>query len=91
MIVKIENYGSDGGNYFIEYFVSGLSSNQLEYLNNNLSEECEIQEGLLKIKMYFDERLYPFQSDVAKIRLDDFIAREELEMTVFLTSFLEDM
>jgi hypothetical protein len=23
--------------------------------------------------------------------LDDFIAREEIEMTVFLTSFLEDM
>lgn len=91
MRVKIENYGQEIGKYFIEYFVSGLSSNQLEYLNNNLSEECEIQEGLLKIKMYFDERLYPFQSDVAKIRLDDFIAREEIEMTVFLTSFLEDM
>jgi hypothetical protein len=41
--------------------------------------------------MYFDERLYPFQSDVAKFRLDDFIAREEIEMNVFLSSFLEDM
>ncbi|MBE6497745.1 MAG: hypothetical protein E7Z81_05660 [Methanobrevibacter sp.] len=91
MRVKIENYGEADGQYFIEYFVSGLSSNQLDYLHNNLSEECEIHEGMLKIKMYFDERLYPFQSDVAKIKLDDFIAREEIEMTVFLTSFLEDM
>ena len=42
-------------------------------------------------KMYFDEKLYPFQSDVAQFRLDDFIVREEIEMFVFLSSFLEDM
>ena len=41
--------------------------------------------------MYFDEDLYPFQSDAAKIRMDDFIAREEIEMNVFLSSFLDDM
>ena len=41
--------------------------------------------------MYFEKDLYPFQSDVAKLRLDDFIAREEIEMNVFLSSFLEDM
>ena len=41
--------------------------------------------------MYFDEELYPFQSDVAKIRLDDFIAREEIEMNVFLSGFMEDI
>ena len=34
--------------------------------------------------MYFDERLYPFHSDIAKIRIDDFIAREEIEMNIFL-------
>ena len=41
--------------------------------------------------MYFDDELYPFQSEVAKFRLDDFIAREEIEMNLFLSSFLEDM
>ena len=40
--------------------------------------------------MYFEDRLYPFQSDVAKIRLDDFIAREEIEMGMFISSFLDD-
>ena len=43
------------------------------------------------MKIYFEEELYPFQSDAAKIRLDDFIAREEIEMNVFLSGFLEDM
>ena len=63
----------------------------MEFLNDNLGEETEIDDNLFKLKMYFDDRLYPFQSDVAKFRLDDFIAREEIEMNVFLSSFLEDM
>ena len=58
---------------------------------NNLSENIVINENILIIKMYFDEKLYPFQSDVAQFRLDDFIVREEIEMFVFLSSFLEDM
>lgn len=91
MIVNITNYGKINGNNFVEYSVSDLTSNQMEFLDNNLDEETEIEENILKIKMYFDERLYPFQSDVAQFRLDDFIAREEIEMNVFLSSFLEDM
>lgn len=91
MIVKIDDYGNESEKYFIEYKVSGLSSNQMEFLDSKLSEETEICEDIFKIKMYFDERLYPFQSDVAKIRIGDFIAREEIEMNVFLSSFLEDM
>jgi hypothetical protein len=43
------------------------------------------------LKMHFDDELYPFQSEAAKIRLDDFIVREEIEMNIFLSSFLEDM
>ena len=41
--------------------------------------------------MNFPDKYYPFGSDVAKFRLEDFIAREEIEMMVFLSSFLEDM
>ena len=63
----------------------------MEFLNCELSEKTEICGDIFKIKMYFDERLYPFQSDVAKMRIDDFVAREEIEMNVFLSSFLEDM
>lgn len=90
MDVKISDYGDDDKKY-VEYLVQGLSSNQMEFLNSNLEEETFVEGDVLRIKMYFDDELYPFQSDAAKFRLDDFIAREEIEMNVFLSSFLEDM
>lgn len=91
MIVKISDYGDEGSKRYVEYQVSGLSSKQMEFLNGNLAEETCVDNDIFIIKMYFDEDLYPFQSDVAKIRMDDFIAREEIEMNVFLSSFLDDM
>ncbi len=91
MIVKIMNYGDENDSKFIEYHVESLSKDQLVFLNENLDEETTVDEDILRIKIYFEEELYPFQSDAAKIRLDDFIAREEIEMNVFLSSFLEDM
>ncbi len=90
MIVKITNYGQ-GDENFVEYLVSDLSREQIAFLNENLVEKTEIIENNLLITMYFADELYPFQSEVAKFRLDDFISREEIEMNVFLSSFLEDM
>lgn len=91
MIVKIVDYGDANAQKFVDYKVSGLSSNQMIFLNDNLKERTEILDDNLNIRLYFDNELYPFQSDVAKFRLDDFIAREEIEMNIFLSSFLEDM
>ncbi len=91
MIVKISNYGKLDDKNFIEYLVNDLPLNQMNFLNENLEEETEISGNTLKLKMYFDDILYPFQSDVAQFRIDDFIAREEIEMNMFLMSFLEDM
>lgn len=91
MIVNITDYGKTDYTNFVEYSVSGLTSNQMEFLNDNLDEETEIEGDVFRLKMYFDDRLYPFQSDASQFRLDDFIAREEIEMNLFLSSFLEDM
>ena len=91
MIVKIKDYGEEDNSKFIEYHVEGLSKDQLAFLDENLDEDTSVEGDILTIKMYFEDKFYPFQSDVAKIRLDDFIAREEIEMNVFLSSFLEDM
>ena len=91
MEVKISNYGDIDDKKFIEYKVFNLLKNQIEYLKNNLDDEMTVNEDILTLTIYFDEKLYPFQSDVAKIRLDDFIAREEIEMNLFLSAFLEDM
>lgn len=90
MIVNIVNYGRIDDRNYVDYEVCGLSQSQMEYLNDNLAEETNIIGEVFQLRMYFDDELYPFQSDVAKIRLDDFIAREEIEMNVFLSSFLED-
>ncbi|WP_458454101.1 DUF5750 family protein [Methanobrevibacter sp.] len=90
MEVKITDYGQGKVNY-VEYLISNLSYAQLNYLNDNLEEQTKIIGDNLSIKMYFGDELYPFQSDVSKFRLDDFIAREEIEMNIFLSSFLEDM
>jgi len=91
MIVKIIDYGNSGDRNYIEYEASGLSLSQMTYLNDNLDEETNIEGDVFRLKMCFDDELYPFQSDIAQFRLDDFIAREEIEMNLFLSSFLEDM
>ena len=91
MIVDIVDYGDEDSRKFVEYSVRGLSQNQMEFLNRELEEKTIIEGDILIVKMYFAEELYPFQSDAAQFRLDDFIAREEIEMNVFLSGFLEDM
>ena len=91
MIVNISDFGERDSGKFIEYSVSGLSKDQLDYLKTNLSEDIAVNDDVLALTMYFDDELYPFQSEAARFRLDDFIAREEIEMNVFLSSFLEDM
>lgn len=90
MIVKITDYGQGEVN-FVNYLVSGLSKEQLIFLDRNLDEKTAIEGDKLLITAYFEDKLYPFQSEVAKFRLDDFISREEIEMNVFLSSFLEDI
>ena len=88
MIVKIVDY--DDEKCRVTYEVSDLSVIHLDYLHDNLSEENYIENGSLRIVMYFTCELYPFQSDMAKLRLDDFIAREEIEMWAFLTEFVQE-
>lgn len=91
MIVRVSDYGDDGDKKFIEYSVRGLSSSQMTYLDENLEEDTSVVGEDFNIRMLFTQELYPFQSEVSKIRIDDFIAREEIEMNIFLSSFLEDM
>lgn len=91
MIVKVSDYGDGDKGKFVAYDVLELSEGQLSFLDENLDEDTMVDGDILRIKMFFDDDLYPFQSDVAQFRMDDFIAREEIEMTFYLTSFLEDM
>ena len=55
MIVNITNYGSGEVN-FVEYQVSGLSSEQLNFLDENLEEQTSIVGDDLIIKSYFEDK-----------------------------------
>ena len=49
-----------------------------------------MKNGEMFITTHFEEKYFPFGSEAAHCRIEDFIAREEIEMTVYLTSILED-
>ena len=91
MDVRIVDYGENADGGFISYNISGLSQNQLEFLNNNLDDETQITNDNLILKTIFKKEFFPFQSRESKIKVEDFISREEIEMAIFLSSFLEDM
>jgi hypothetical protein len=90
MQVKIFDYGKDSKNYYVIYKVTGLSPEDQEKLRGNVEGNVEIKNGEVIITTYFEEKYFPFGSDDASSRTADFIAREEIEMTVYLTSILED-
>ncbi len=93
MKVKIKDYGIDNDDEilpFVTYEISKLDQSSLDFLDKNLDEKTKIADDSLYITIFYDKDMFPFQSDEAKAKIADFIAREEIEMTVFLSSFLED-
>ena len=90
MKVEIFDYGSDETNYYVVYRVTGLDLDEEERLQGNVEGDVDIKNDGMYITTHFEEKYYPFGSDAAKCRIEDFIAREEIEMTVYLTSVLED-
>ena len=92
MDVKIIDYGIDEDKGFVKYKISDLDLNKLEILDTNLEEETKLnkEDKYVILTMYYKKKFYPFASEESKIKLDDFIAREEIEIEVFISSFLED-
>ena len=90
--VKVEDYGeTDDEMHYVTYRASGLSDAELEFLLNNLEGETVVDDGDLFINIFYSKKFFPFASDAAHFKIDDFIKREEIEMTYFIASFLEDM
>lgn len=92
MRVKVFDYGFDEGacRNYVKYRVSGLDPESIAKLQKRLEEDTEIEGDDMIITVYYEREYYPFGSEEARIRMEDFIAREEIEMTVFLTSVLQD-
>lgn len=91
MKVKIIDYGlSDNSKYFVTYRVFDIDKNNLNKLKERIEDEINIKSGELFLTVYFDEGYFPFGSDESKFRRQDFIDREEIEMTAYLLGILED-
>jgi hypothetical protein len=90
MLVEVYDYGKDADDYYVVYRVKELSEEEQIKLKSLVEGTTEIKDGYLFITNHFEEKYFPFGSQAAKIRPDDFVAREEIEMTLYLTSLLED-
>lgn len=73
----------------IIYCGVAINSNSANNNNNNISDNRNNCDYMI-ITVYFNKEYFPFQSKTAEYRLNDFISREEIEMSAFLTEFLED-
>lgn len=90
MEVKITEYNNE--NTTITYEISAIDNKSLEYLYKNLNEEDMEKTGdKLKFKIHYKKELYPFQSQESQLKINDYIAREEIEIKYYIESFLEDM
>ena len=92
MKIKIVDYGisEDPKKYYVTYKITDINKESINILKSRVEEELSCKSGNLHLTMYFSEGHYPFGSEESKYRMEDFIAREEIEMWAYLTSLLED-
>lgn len=87
--VKIVDYKSNE-KCFIKYQISNLDIDLLKYLDENLVDETNLEGDLLFLTTYFHKNFYPFKSDDAHLKINEYIAREEIEMLIYISGFLEE-
>lgn len=92
MEVKVAEYGFSEENerYYVTYQVTNLDPEDVGKLTVRLEDPVVVKSGDLFLTVFFEQMYYPFKSEEAKINPEDFIAREELEMTAYLLGLLED-
>mgnify|MGYP001014771837 CR=1 FL=1 len=90
MRVNVVDYGPSKSGYYVTYKVTGIDSETRKKLEKRAKGELTSKNGDLYIKNYFEKKYFPFGSEEAQNNPDDFVAREEIEMMVYLTSLLED-
>jgi len=92
MEVKIVDYGvsKEFGKYYITYLVKGLNPHEISQVQIKLEDPLVVKCDELYLTTFFDEEYYPFHSADAQARMEDYIAREEIEMTAYILDLLED-
>ncbi|MEG3225212.1 MAG: hypothetical protein BME94_06785 [Methanobacteriales archaeon Met13] len=92
MKVKIVDYGfsEDFNKYYITYQVQGLDSDELAQLQLRLEDPLVLKGDQLYLTTHFAEEFYPLRSIDAQEKMEDYLAREEIEMTAYLLDVLTD-
>lgn len=92
LMVKIIDYGFSDSlkSYYVTYRVTGLTGEEFNKLKDLLKDPVMIKENELYLNVYFEEEYYPFGTEDSKNRLEDYLVREEIEMTAYLLDLLED-
>ena len=92
MKVEVVDYGylEDLGRYFVKYRISEINSETKQKIIKNLEEEFEEVDNELFLIIHFNEQYYPFKSQEAHERFDDYRAREEIEMAAYIASVLDE-
>jgi len=90
--VKVTDYGysDDLESYYVIYKASGLTTQELDKLKEKLEDPATIRCEELYLTVYYEEEFYPFHTEDSKRHPEDFIAREEIEMTAYLLDLIEE-
>jgi len=90
--VKIIDYGFSDSlkSYYVTYRITGLNGEELSQLEVLLEDPVTVKDDELYLNVYFEKEYYPFGTEDSKTRLEDYQAREEIEMTAYLLALLQD-
>jgi Family of unknown function (DUF5750) len=90
--VKVMDYGysDDLASYYVIYKASGLNTQELLKLKEKVEDPAIIRCEELYLTVYYEEEFYPFHTEDSKKNPEDFIAREEIEMTAYLLDLMEE-
>ena len=87
MDVRIVDYGENADGGFISYNISGLSQNQLEFLNNNLDDETQITNDNLILKTKLKKSFSHFKAENPKSKLKILFQEKKLKWQYFYLVF----
>ncbi|WP_286472523.1 DUF5750 family protein [Methanobacterium sp. CWC-01] len=92
MEVKIVDYGfsEEFEKYYITYQVKGLNPGEIAQLQVKVEDPLVVKCDELYLTTFFHGDYYPFHSADAKDRMEDYIAREEIEMTAYILDLLDE-
>lgn len=90
--VKIIDYGFSDSlkRYYVTYHITGLEDEDFNKLIQLLEDPVMVKGNEIFLNVYFEKDYYPFKTEDSENLLEDYLAREEIEMTAYLLGLLEE-